>query len=152
MVSFSNSSHFVVNSGNAKNKPVTLPPGCAKLATVCVFDRVGFQVHGHDRNRRGLRSKRLQHCRSIREDDIDVGSDDLGRHRSDPRRIPVGDAQDQLDLRRREIPARPQPIHHRLDTNRDCGLRTRVEHAHARHTRSLLRARCERPSGRCAAE
>ena len=141
-----------MKSGKAKNKPVMVPPGCARLATVPVFDRVGFQVHGHDRYRRLLGSKCLQHLGPICEDDIDIGADDLRHHRRDPRRITVGHTQDQLNLRWRQIAACPKTIHHRLNANRDGGLRTRIKHTHPRRLPSLLRARRERPRGRRAAE
>jgi hypothetical protein len=94
---------LALNSGKAKNTPVTFPPGCARLLAMPLS--TGSDSKSISDNRNGLsgRPKRSHYRWTNCECHIDVRGDYFRRQRSNPRRVAIGDPQNKLDLRRRAI-------------------------------------------------
>ena len=109
-----------------------------------VVHRVRLQIDSDNRNALSGRPRRSHDCRTDGEQHIDIGSDGVLHQRSNPRRIAVGDLQNNVDLR---VASRAQPIKKCLNTRRRSGLRSRIHHTDFWDLIGLLRARRERPCG-----
>src|SRR5262245_66545331 len=77
IASFSNCSHFLLNSGKSKNIPVTWPPGRERLAIRPLFTGIGFQIERNDGSGGRRRSSGVNGGENGREGDIDLALDPL---------------------------------------------------------------------------
>src|SRR4029077_3112054 len=103
IASFSNSSHFLLNSGKSKNTPVTWPPGRQKLSITPLGHGVGLQIKGNDRNVGGRRSSSF-HCRRANCDDhIYFAFHRVHRKRGNARGITVAGPKNQCDIVRLSV-------------------------------------------------
>src|SRR5262249_43358340 len=151
--SLSTSSFFPPIAYSPVVKPVMLPPGCARLATRPVRDRVRY-LHEHDRYRVSFLPQQRQYQCMIDNDDIRLHSDEFAGIEAGA----IGIAASQTKLHPQVTAVDPaqllQPLLQGSDATLPLGVVLGEDGEHADPTRlvRLLRARRERPSCRCTAE